>query len=171
MLQAEAEGVLWGLDRVTFRNIILVSTMQKREHYEETLAGMSLLGDMTAEQRAVIADCLSAEVFQVRDALLSLPVVHLRQRMPAATESRLPHLAACNKLLSPDGDVSHAGWGDDPEAGRGAHKHIQVLSCGKRHCGMLEGFHSEHLAQPGRSQWGKQEPPAGAMHGLRTLLS
>eukprot|EP00891_Asterochloris_glomerata_P002124 jgi/Astpho2/2124/gw1.00038.236.1_t len=67
---AEAEGVLWGLDRVTFRDIILVSTMQKREHYEETLAGMSLLGDMTAEQRAVIADCLSAEVFQDGETIL-----------------------------------------------------------------------------------------------------
>ena len=86
MLQAESEGVLWGLDRVTFRNIILVSTMQKRQHYEETLAGMSLLGDMTAEQRAVIADCLSGEVFQVRDALLMVPVMHLKQWMLASTE-------------------------------------------------------------------------------------
>ena len=90
VLQAESDGVLWGLDRVTFRNIILVSTMQKRQHYEETLAGMSLLGDMTAEQRAVIADCLLAEVFQVRDALPMHAVVLLRQCMLASMKDAAP---------------------------------------------------------------------------------
>lgn len=63
--QAESSGVVWVMDRQTFRAIIVVSTMQKRRRYEESLQSMPLFAVLTAEQRAVIADCLSLETFQV----------------------------------------------------------------------------------------------------------
>lgn len=53
------------MDRQTFRAIIVVSTMQKRQRYEESLQSMPLFAGLTSDQRAVIADCLSLETFQV----------------------------------------------------------------------------------------------------------
>ena len=54
------------MDRCTFRSIIVVSTMEKRQRYEESLSSMPLFASLSPEQRAVIADCLCLETFQVR---------------------------------------------------------------------------------------------------------
>lgn len=64
-MQAQSGGVVWGMERTTFRSIIVVSTMQKRQRYEECLAGMLLFASLSPDQRAAIADCLSLETFQV----------------------------------------------------------------------------------------------------------
>lgn len=64
-VQAESGGVVWGMERSTFRSIIVVSSMQKRQRYEECLAGMPLFSALTPHQRAAIADCLSLDTFQV----------------------------------------------------------------------------------------------------------
>lgn len=63
--QAETAGVVWCMERSTFRSIIVVSSMQKRQRYEECLASMPLFASLTPDQRAAIADCLSLETFQV----------------------------------------------------------------------------------------------------------
>lgn len=62
---AESAGVVWCMERSTFRSIIVVSSMQKRQRYEECLAAMPLFAALTPDQRAAIADCLSLETFQV----------------------------------------------------------------------------------------------------------
>lgn len=64
-MQAESAGVVWCMERSTFRSIIVVSSMQKRQRYEECLAAMPLFAALTPDQRAAIADCLSLETFQV----------------------------------------------------------------------------------------------------------
>lgn len=64
-VQAETAGVVWCMERSTFRSIIVVSSMQKRQRYEECLASMPLFASLTLDQRAAIADCLSLETFQV----------------------------------------------------------------------------------------------------------
>ena len=65
-MQAESVGVVWCMERSTFRSIIVVSSMQKRQRYEECLVGMPLFASLTPDQRAAIADCLSLDTFQVR---------------------------------------------------------------------------------------------------------
>ena len=65
MLQAESNGIVWCMDRVTFRSIIVVSTMEKRQRYEQSLASMPLFAALSPDHRAVIADCLCLETFQV----------------------------------------------------------------------------------------------------------
>jgi len=65
VLQAETDGLLWGMDRSTFRRIILQSRIERRERFEETLQNMSVFASLTANQRASIADCLELEVFEV----------------------------------------------------------------------------------------------------------
>ena len=75
-LQAESHGVVWGMERCTFRSIIVVSTMQKRQRYEASLASMPLFAALSPEQRATIADCLSLETFEVLSAAL-VPTQHI----------------------------------------------------------------------------------------------
>ena len=60
------------MERSTFRSIIVVSGMQKRQRYEECLASMPLFASLTPDQRAAIADCLSLETFQVCSLLFGL---------------------------------------------------------------------------------------------------
>lgn len=71
-VQAESMGVVWCMERSTFRSIIVVSSMQKRQRYEECLASMPLFASLTPDQRAAIADCLSLETFQVCSLLSGL---------------------------------------------------------------------------------------------------
>ncbi len=64
--------MVWGIERCTFRSIIVVSTMEKRQRYEASLSSMPLFAALSPEQRAIIADCLSLETFEVFLAALML---------------------------------------------------------------------------------------------------
>jgi len=46
--------------------------MEKRQRYEASLASMPLFAALSPEQRAIIADCLSLETFEVFSAALEL---------------------------------------------------------------------------------------------------
>lgn len=48
-------GVLWGVDRATFRTIVVASTAARRERFEEALEAIPLFKALTAEQRSSIA--------------------------------------------------------------------------------------------------------------------
>lgn len=68
-MQAVTEGVLWAMDRSTFRAIVLAARVQKRRRYEEALADMAIFRALTTANRSSIADCLTAEVYQVSHTL------------------------------------------------------------------------------------------------------
>ena len=53
--QAVTGGVLWGVDRATFRDIIVASTAARRERFEVALAAMPIFSGLAPEQRAAIA--------------------------------------------------------------------------------------------------------------------
>lgn len=63
--QAVSNGIVWGMDRATFRRIILAARIKRREKFEETLQEMPIFAALTASQRASIADCLELEIFEV----------------------------------------------------------------------------------------------------------
>lgn len=48
-------GVLWGVERATFRTIVVASTAARRERFEEALETIPLFNALTAEQRSSIA--------------------------------------------------------------------------------------------------------------------
>ena len=56
---------MWGMDRASFRRIILTSRIEKREKFEATLEQMEIFQKLSAAQRASIADCLISETFEV----------------------------------------------------------------------------------------------------------
>lgn len=64
-MQAVTDGVLWVMERSTFRTIVLAARMQKRQRYEEVLTNMAIFQALTPANRSSIADCLTAEVYQV----------------------------------------------------------------------------------------------------------
>ena len=67
---ARSEGTLWCVDRLSFRNIIVVSTAKKRLQYERTLSEIELFQVLTPEDRSVIADCLTLEMYDPGEFIL-----------------------------------------------------------------------------------------------------
>ena len=67
---ARSEGTLWCVDRLSFRNIIVVSTAKKRLQYERTLSEIELFQVLTPEDRSVIADCLTLEIYEPDEVIL-----------------------------------------------------------------------------------------------------
>lgn len=67
---ARSEGTLWCVDRLSFRNIIVVSTAKKRLQYERTLSEIELFQVLTPEDRSVIADCLTLEIYDPGEFIL-----------------------------------------------------------------------------------------------------
>ena len=63
--QAATAGVLWALDRGTFRAIVVAATMHKRVQHEAVLDKMAVFASLTPENRAAIADCLTPQVVHV----------------------------------------------------------------------------------------------------------
>ncbi|GAV54191.1 hypothetical protein ZYGR_0AK06930 [Zygosaccharomyces rouxii] len=61
---AQTDCVLWALDRLTFRKILLGSSFQKRLMYDELLKSMPILQTLTTYDRAKLADALDTEFYE-----------------------------------------------------------------------------------------------------------
>jgi len=57
-IQAATEGSLWGMDRQTFRRILLKSAFKKRKMYESLLESVPMLKALQAYERMNLADAL-----------------------------------------------------------------------------------------------------------------
>jgi cAMP-dependent protein kinase regulator len=62
-VRAVTDGILWRVDRETFRHLIIDSTAHKRRKYEEFLESVPLLSGLTRQERAQVADCLETVTF------------------------------------------------------------------------------------------------------------
>jgi CRP-like cAMP-binding protein len=63
-VKATSDCVLWALDRVTFRRILMERTSRKRRMYELFLEEVPLLESLEAYERHKIADALESVVYQ-----------------------------------------------------------------------------------------------------------
>lgn len=61
---AQTDCVLWALDRLTFRKLLLGSSFQKRLMYDELLKNMPILQSLTTYDRAKLADALDTEFYE-----------------------------------------------------------------------------------------------------------
>ncbi|SCU81450.1 LANO_0B03136g1_1 [Lachancea nothofagi CBS 11611] len=61
---AATDCVLWALDRLTFRRILLGGSFKKRILYDEFLKSMPVLHSLTTYDRAKLADALDTEIYQ-----------------------------------------------------------------------------------------------------------
>lgn len=62
-VKAKTDVIVWALDRLTFRRILLEVTAKKRLMYEEFLKDVKILSDLSPYQRSKLADALHTEVY------------------------------------------------------------------------------------------------------------
>jgi cAMP-dependent protein kinase regulator len=63
-VRCSSESVLWALDRVTFRRILMENTSRKRRMYENFLEEVQILESLESYERHKIADALESVVFK-----------------------------------------------------------------------------------------------------------
>ena len=67
---ARTDGVLWRLDRETFRHLVIQSTADKRKRLEEALEGVPLLANISKQERAQVADAMETKHFEADDVII-----------------------------------------------------------------------------------------------------
>lgn len=60
---ASSAGTIWGLDRTTFRRIVMKSAFEKRKKYEALLEAVPLLKSLDVYERMNVADALQPRIF------------------------------------------------------------------------------------------------------------
>eukprot|EP01135_Chromosphaera_perkinsii_P003451 Nk52_evm20s243 gene=Nk52_evmTU20s243 len=68
---ASEDSVLWAVDRVTFRKILMETTFRKRKVYEGFVSCVPILQNLTAAERSKIVDALEPITFEDEDAIIS----------------------------------------------------------------------------------------------------
>ncbi|KAM9785652.1 protein kinase, cAMP-dependent, regulatory, type II, alpha A [Neosynchiropus ocellatus] len=68
---ATQEGALWGLDRATFRRLIVKNNAKKRRMYESFIESVPLLKSLEATERMKIVDVLGAKQFSDGERIIS----------------------------------------------------------------------------------------------------
>jgi len=63
-VRALSKVKLWGIDRDSYRRILMDSTMKKRRMYEDLLSKVSILGNLDEWERMTVADALESVVFE-----------------------------------------------------------------------------------------------------------
>ncbi|KAJ7353845.1 cAMP-dependent protein kinase type II-beta regulatory subunit [Desmophyllum pertusum] len=67
---ATSEGVLWALDRNTFRRILLKAAAKKRRIHENLLENVPMLKEITEYERMNLADALQSRKFKDGDCVI-----------------------------------------------------------------------------------------------------
>merc|ERR1711910_223882 len=62
---------LWGIDRDSYRRILMGSTIRKRKMYEEFLSKVSILDNLDKWERLAVADALEATSFEDGDVVVT----------------------------------------------------------------------------------------------------
>lgn len=62
---------LWGIDRDSYRRILMGSTIRKRKTYEELLSKVSILSNLDPWERLTVADALEAVSFSGGEVVVS----------------------------------------------------------------------------------------------------
>ncbi|KAL0949667.1 hypothetical protein HGRIS_009705 [Hohenbuehelia grisea] len=63
-------SLLWAVDRITFRTIILKAAHRRRTMYEQFLSTVTLLSSLDAAERSKIADALQSRVYEDGEAVV-----------------------------------------------------------------------------------------------------
>merc|ERR1711923_21058 len=69
-VKASTDVKLWGIDRDSYRRILMGSTIRKRKMYEELLAKVSILENLDAWERLIVADALEAVSYEDGEAVV-----------------------------------------------------------------------------------------------------
>lgn len=70
IISTTSQNVLWALDRVTFRRILMENTFKRRRMYEAFLEEVSILSSLVPYERSKIADALESVTFHPEDIII-----------------------------------------------------------------------------------------------------
>ncbi|KAJ5155419.1 hypothetical protein N7492_008222 [Penicillium capsulatum] len=71
VISTEAKCTLWGLDRITFRRILMDSAFQRRRMYEAFLEEVPLLSSLKPYERSKIADALDTIKYPAESTIIT----------------------------------------------------------------------------------------------------
>lgn len=63
-IKAKTETKLWGIDRKSYRRILMGSTIRKRKQYDEFLSKVPILASLDEWERLTVADALESAQFE-----------------------------------------------------------------------------------------------------------
>jgi len=69
-IKAATDGVLWAVDRPTFRGVVVASQARSRQRREEFLKAVSLLEKLSPQERSLIADVLVEKEFNTGEYVI-----------------------------------------------------------------------------------------------------
>lgn len=69
-VKAVSDGIVWAVDRQTFRYIIITATAKQRKLYEQFIQNVPLFSNLTQQERSLIADCLEPLVYQDSEVII-----------------------------------------------------------------------------------------------------
>eukprot|EP01086_Lenisia_limosa_P000582 TRINITY_DN1103_c0_g1_i2.p1 TRINITY_DN1103_c0_g1~~TRINITY_DN1103_c0_g1_i2.p1 ORF type:complete len:369 (-),score=29.71 TRINITY_DN1103_c0_g1_i2:59-1084(-) len=67
---AVSEVKLWAIDRITYRSILMETTMRKRKMYEGCLSQVPIFKNLDKYERSIIADAVVEDSFQPNDIIV-----------------------------------------------------------------------------------------------------
>lgn len=70
IISTTSHNVLWALDRVTFRRILMENTFKRRRMYEAFLEEVNILSSLVPYERSKIADALESLTFHPGDTII-----------------------------------------------------------------------------------------------------
>jgi len=69
-IKAVTNGILWSLDRKTFRQIIVKANANKRKQFEEFLKNLAVLENISDHERSKIADVMESQKFKQGEVII-----------------------------------------------------------------------------------------------------
>jgi cAMP-dependent protein kinase regulator len=70
-IKATTDGILWSLDRKTFRQIIVKANANRRKQYEDFLKKVELLNTLSDAERSKIADVMESKKFKKDQVIIT----------------------------------------------------------------------------------------------------
>ncbi|VCW91277.1 unnamed protein product, partial [Gulo gulo] len=115
---ATSEGSLWGLDRVTFRRIIVKNNAKKRRMFESFIESVPLLKSLEVSERMKIVDVIGEKVYKDGERIItqvsrslcsSFPENHLLKDGYISCPLTLvgAHVASCWGTLPTESSEAH----------------------------------------------------------------
>ncbi|GFR82426.1 cAMP-dependent protein kinase type II regulatory subunit-like [Elysia marginata] len=68
---AATDGIVWGLDRQTFRRIVLKTAFNKRKKYEKLIEGCDMLKSLDMYERMNVCDALTSQAFKDGERIIA----------------------------------------------------------------------------------------------------
>lgn len=68
---AATDGIVWGLDRQTFRRIVLKTAFNKRKKYEKLIEGCAMLKSLDMYERMNVCDALTSQAFSNGERIIA----------------------------------------------------------------------------------------------------